>query len=234
MLVATILCAFGFMGIKFVEYKDKLTHHTIVAKDSADGKLYVYDGHLKAKEKDASGNLSAITLTHAHRAVMPDGPFDVHWMSAHGVEALAKMEASGQGAATPAAGTAHPTTAAATAHSTTAAAAAHGPASQPHNEHAGKGAADHGDHHGADYTIPAANISQNITYGPWKNIFYACYFATTGVHGLHVVGGIVALVLLLGHALRGKILAPHTEYIGLYWHFVDLVWIFLFPLLYLI
>jgi cytochrome c oxidase subunit 3 len=54
------------------------------------------------------------------------------------------------------------------------------------------------------------------------------------VHGLHVLGGIVALAFLLAHALRGKVLAPHTEYIGLYWHFVDLVWIFLFPLLYLI
>jgi cytochrome c oxidase subunit III len=83
-------------------------------------------------------------------------------------------------------------------------------------------------------TIPRSTISQAITYGPWKNIFYACYFATTGVHGLHVLGGIVAIALLLGHAIRGKLLAPHTEYVGLYWHFVDLVWIFLFPLLYLI
>ena len=48
---------------------------------------------------------------------------------------------------------------------------------------------------------------------------------------LGVALAVVALALLLGHALRGKILAPHTEYIGLYWHFVDLVWIFLFPLL---
>jgi cytochrome c oxidase subunit 3 len=85
-----------------------------------------------------------------------------------------------------------------------------------------------------EYKIPIAHISQDITYGPWKNIFYSCYFITTGVHGLHVVGGIVALFLLLGHAVRGKILPPHTEYVGLYWHFVDLVWIFLFPLLYLI
>jgi heme/copper-type cytochrome/quinol oxidase subunit 3 len=106
---------------------------------------------------------------------------------------------------------------------------------------AGSGAAGHAeaeghaaDAHAADVTIPRSSISQAITYGPWKNIFYACYFTTTGVHGLHVLGGIVALVLLLGHALRGKLLPAHTEYIGLYWHFVDLVWIFLFPLLYLI
>ena len=77
-------------------------------------------------------------------------------------------------------------------------------------------------------------ISQDITYGPWKNIFYASYFTTTGVHGAHVVGGLIAMGILLIHALRGKLLAAHTEYVGLYWHFVDLVWIFLFPLLYLI
>jgi heme/copper-type cytochrome/quinol oxidase subunit 3 len=49
-----------------------------------------------------------------------------------------------------------------------------------------------------------------------------------------VIGGIIAISILLVHALRGKVLPPHTEYVGLYWHFVDLVWIFLFPLLYLI
>jgi cytochrome c oxidase subunit 3 len=191
MLAATVVCAFGFMGIKYVEYKDKLTHHTIVARDG--GKTYVYDGHLKEKTRDPNtGAMTAITLTHAHRTELKAGePFDIHWASAHSVE---------QGEA-----------------------AAH---SGEHKE---------GEHsHGADYTLKVGDISQNITYGPWKNIFYACYFATTGVHGLHVVGGIVALGLLLGHAMRGKVLAPHTEYVGLYWHFVDLVWIFLFPLLYLI
>ena len=45
---------------------------------------------------------------------------------------------------------------------------------------------------------------------------------------------VFALAILLVHAIRGKILPAHTEYVGLYWHFVDLVWIFLFPLLYLI
>jgi cytochrome c oxidase subunit 3 len=84
-----------------------------------------------------------------------------------------------------------------------------------------------------DYPVSGI-ISQDINYGPWKNIFFASYFATTGVHAAHVIGGIVALSFLLGHLLRGKVLAPHTEYVGLYWHFVDLVWIFLFPLLYLI
>jgi len=77
-------------------------------------------------------------------------------------------------------------------------------------------------------------VAQEITYGPWKNVFYACYFTATGVHGVHVLGGMIPIAILMVHALRGRLLPAHTEYIGLYWHFVDLVWIFLFPLLYLI
>ena len=83
------------------------------------------------------------------------------------------------------------------------------------------------------YELPE-KISQEITYGPWKNVFYACYFTATGVHGVHVLGGMIPIAILMIHALRGRLLPAHTEYIGLYWHFVDLVWIFLFPLLYLI
>jgi cytochrome c oxidase subunit 3 len=96
----------------------------------------------------------------------------------------------------------------------------------------GASATDHAEH--PKWTIAKTDIAQALSYGPWRNIFYACYFTLTGVHGLHVVGGIVALGLLFAQAVRGKIFAPHTEYVGLYWHFVDLVWIFLFPLLYLI
>lgn len=86
----------------------------------------------------------------------------------------------------------------------------------------------------AHYTIDQAAINTDVVYGPWKNIFYSCYFTLTGVHGLHVVGGMIPITILLIQSLRGKLLPAHTEYVGLYWHFVDLVWIFLFPLLYLI
>ena len=89
-------------------------------------------------------------------------------------------------------------------------------------------------HDHPEWTIPINTISQDITYGPWKNIFYACYFALTGVHGVHVIGGIIPIFFLLVQAIRGKLFPAQTEYVGLYWHFVDLVWIFLFPLLYLI
>ena len=77
-------------------------------------------------------------------------------------------------------------------------------------------------------------IAQQTNYGPWKNLFFSCYFAATGIHGIHVMAGMIPLSILAIQAGRKKIFPQHTEYVGLYWHFVDLVWIFLFPLMYLI
>ena len=68
-------------------------------------------------------------------------------------------------------------------------------------------------------------------------IYYALYFAMTGMHALHMVIGAGLLLWIVGKAKNdcfNKEYYPHVEYFGLYWHFVDLVWIFLFPLLYLI
>lgn len=85
-----------------------------------------------------------------------------------------------------------------------------------------------------EFKIPAAKVNTDLNYMPWKNIFYSSYFTLTGIHGLHVLAGMIPLSILLIQSLRGKLFPRHTEYVGLYWHFVDLVWIFLFPLLYLI
>ncbi len=71
---------------------------------------------------------------------------------------------------------------------------------------------------------------------PETNVFYACYFLMTGFHGLHVVGGIVPMVWMLGKSFTeaGYTNVGRVEVLGLYWHFVDLVWIFLFPIFYLL
>ena len=72
---------------------------------------------------------------------------------------------------------------------------------------------------------------------PKTNVFWSCYFALTGFHALHVLGGIITNLVLLIRSLRGRLPASKSyllELSGLYWHFVDIVWIFLFPLLYLI
>jgi cytochrome c oxidase subunit 3 len=68
-------------------------------------------------------------------------------------------------------------------------------------------------------------------------IYYSLYFAMTGLHALHMIIGIPIILLFAFWALRGRFSASYNgpvEVLGLYWHFVDIVWIFLFPLLYLI
>ena len=68
-------------------------------------------------------------------------------------------------------------------------------------------------------------------------LFFTLYFSMTGLHSLHVCIGVVALTVLSWQAWRGKFSAEYytpVEVGGLYWHFVDVVWVFLFPLLYLV
>jgi cytochrome c oxidase subunit I+III len=63
------------------------------------------------------------------------------------------------------------------------------------------------------------------------------YFITTGTHGVHVFAGMCMTVYLLVNTLKGRYLKGDyhaIEHFGLYWHFVDIVWVFLFPLFYLI
>lgn len=74
---------------------------------------------------------------------------------------------------------------------------------------------------------------------PSTNTFLAIYFTITGLHGLHVIGGIIVNSYLWGPGSKmwktqPERFANRVEIAGLYWHFVDLVWIFLFPVLYLL
>jgi cytochrome c oxidase subunit III len=75
--------------------------------------------------------------------------------------------------------------------------------------------------------------------GPWHSTFLAIYFTLTGLHGLHIIGGMVVMGYFIGPGAKLWKTSPEQftnriEYTGLYWHFVDLVWIFLFPVLYLL
>ena len=68
-------------------------------------------------------------------------------------------------------------------------------------------------------------------------VYFSLYFAMTGMHALHMIIGISVLLFLVYRARQGAYTNGYVqpiEYFGLYWHFVDIVWIFLFPLLYLI
>jgi cytochrome c oxidase subunit 3 len=69
------------------------------------------------------------------------------------------------------------------------------------------------------------------------NLFFGLYFMTTGLHGIHVLAGMVAISWLLRKAVKGQFSSrwyTPVEIVGLYWHLVDLVWIYLFPLYYLV
>ena len=74
---------------------------------------------------------------------------------------------------------------------------------------------------------------------PSHDTYMALYFTLTGLHGLHIIGGIIVLAYLFGPGISMWDSEPERftnriEIVGLYWHFVDLVWIFLFPILYLL
>lgn len=100
--------------------------------------------------------------------------------------------------------------------------------------------APHGTHeHPKPVRIESAQVKRISNFGPRHSNFLATYFTLTGLHGLHIVGGMVVILYFL---LTGSTFAKknHEKYVnriectGLYWHFVDLVWIFLFPVLYLL
>ena len=87
-------------------------------------------------------------------------------------------------------------------------------------------------HHGL---VPGVHFTGDAT--PGAHIFYVFYFVMTGMHALHMIIGMFLMLYLLRITAQGKITAERhawVENMGLYWHFVDIVWIFLFPLLYLI
>lgn len=70
---------------------------------------------------------------------------------------------------------------------------------------------------------------------PWgASLFGATFFSITGLHLLHVISGVVAMAVIARGYGRGSLTAGHVEATGLYWHFVDLVWMFVVPLVYLL
>jgi cytochrome c oxidase subunit III len=104
---------------------------------------------------------------------------------------------------------------------------------------AGEKAWDHHDAHHTEISVPRSDIKKMENYGPWHNTYMAIYFTLTGLHGLHVLGGALVIGLIWGPGAKMWKTDPERytnriEVSGLFWHFVDLVWIFLFPVLYLL
>ena len=87
------------------------------------------------------------------------------------------------------------------------------------------------------HLVPGPNFFVDSPNAPAVQMFYSLYFAMTGLHALHMVIGVGLMLVITWMAFRGKFSPEYyvpVEVSGLYWHFVDIVWIFLFPLLYLI
>lgn len=76
-----------------------------------------------------------------------------------------------------------------------------------------------------------------LSQGQGTIMFYSLYYVMTGLHGIHVLIGVIVFIVLLRMSIKGSINMNSSitlENSGLYWHFVDIVWIYLFPLLYLV
>jgi cytochrome c oxidase subunit III len=90
-----------------------------------------------------------------------------------------------------------------------------------------------------EITLKKSDVKHMENFGPWHNTYMAIYFTLTGLHALHVIGGAFVIFCIWG-PLSGmwktdpERFTNRVEVSGLFWHFVDLVWIFLFPVLYLL
>ncbi|MBI5385786.1 MAG: cytochrome c oxidase subunit 3 [Verrucomicrobia bacterium] len=169
-LLATVLCAAMFLGVKTVEYRDKFTHYEV---RFTDGK--VLTGHVKALGRTAFLSLSKLKMMKVEK-------FAFHPDAAHGAAVAT---------------------------------------------------------HASSMEVETAKVEKLECFGPWHHTYFAIYFALTGLHGLHVFGGMLVFLYFFG---PGAVLyradpvryTNRIEVAGLFWHFVDLVWIFLFPVLYLL
>lgn len=80
------------------------------------------------------------------------------------------------------------------------------------------------------------NSAHLATLPPGQQVFFGLYFSMTGLHGLHVIAGLGVLAWVTRMLLKGEVRSDryiHLENAGLYWHLVDVIWIFLLPLFYL-
>lgn len=182
-LLLTILCACGFMGIKYVEYTHKF-HLGIFP-----GEHFVLNEGTETVQDLSTGSAAAVKLGNS-QALRPRG-------------AATGPGAYGQG------GSLQEST-------------------EAHGEEAAQEEAAHGEESG--HPVREGPIFSQRRAG----IFFSLYYVMTGIHGIHVLIGIVLLSIIAWKAWRGtysSVWYTPVENAGLYWHVVDVIWIFLFPLL---
>jgi cytochrome c oxidase subunit 3 len=173
-LALTILCAFGFLGIKYVEYKGKWEHGLLWAGAYKPVKHDGEHANVEAGKAGKAGEAGVVkSATGAeHALVVPVAP-----------AAVAHVEVKSETA--------------------------------------------------VDQHAPPADLPEPRNVG----IFFSIYFCMTGLHAIHIIIGIGLLFWILFRSAKGEFSDQYfgpVDYVGLYWHLVDLIWIYLFPLLYLI
>lgn len=145
-------------------------------------------------------------------------------------------------------------------HADSHAAAAHGEGDHAEAGHDNAGHADHehaaGEAHGDDHAAAASTAAlpaglgmedpaaeheeiHDLEHNAPRNasIFFSIYYFMTGLHAFHIICGMIAITWLLARSVEGHFRPDYfgpVDFVGLYWHIVDLIWIYLFPLLYLI
>lgn len=210
MLILTLLGACGFLAIKGVEYEHKWK------KGLLPGKHFAPKEHSGHGDKNDSAAVAADAAS-TGETLSSENTADTQ--SAAATETSHSDASPSEGADTEAADT-QSTMAANGDEQSLIEPAAVGPRGL-----AAAGAPDaHG--HGHDVEQP-----------DYAHIFFSIYFIMTGLHGLHVIAGMVAIAWVLVRAVQGTFGPAYfmpVDGVGLYWHLVDLIWIFLFPLLYLI
>jgi cytochrome c oxidase subunit III len=182
-LSLTLLGAFAFMGVKYIEYEHKIKHGIVWGKGF--------------NPQEDHGSAPAATHAPADHSAAAPAHADVKPPVVAAV--VAGIEASSI---------------------VTAPAGPAGLAPPPVM-----------DEHGHAPLSPEVREAKNV------HIYLGIYFCMTGLHGIHVLGGIAVITWLLIASIKGRFNSEYytpVDLIGLYWHLVDLVWIYLFPLLYLV
>jgi len=214
-LSITIACAFIFLGVKYIEYGHKI-HEGLLP-----GNAFFYDAEAHAAHGDAEhgeagaaghegGEGAHDEGSHAGDAAPEDGEAP-HEEGAAGDPARGAAQEGGD------------TTAAATAVRPPAADVEGDPSDPLTSE-----------------TVVAARARDALEHGIQPKrlwIFFGIYFGMTGLHAFHIIAGIGFLFWILRRSIRGDFSPQNftaVDNVGLYWHLVDLIWIYLFPLLYLL
>lgn len=186
-LALTLLGAFGFLGVKYVEYTNKFSHGLYWGSK--------YTHHLGGSHGDgvhgAADDHSAADGEHAasgeHAAGEEHAVADAHAEGSHGDAAHA------------------------------------GPFKPPIKDPV--------------YAAQLDELAKLYDNPKDAGLYFSVYYCMTGLHAIHVVAGIVVIFWIFFRALREDFHSDYfgpVDYVGLYWHLVDLVWIFLFPMLYLV